>query len=380
MIQAQPLDICTQGLYSSWSYDYPMDSQINLFRYLNQSSHSSSNSSVSPLIGKAKRFYDLDLEEKKKIYFDIINKQYDYKYLLGYIFKKYNVITDYYLIYRWFKKGVKPYTCSERMKLLNKTNNPSKNQKIHEETTKNRILKRLDKYKNLKINENTHQILLGSLLGDGSLSIQKWSPRFTESHCMEQKDYLEWKSNYLERDNIPLYKRRVIYKQNGKRINYPMWHIESKYIPQLFYYHYLFYSNKKKEINWKILQQLEPLGLAVWYMDDGSLYTKRGTNEISIATHCFPKEQLESVKYWIKFRWNIDITIRPSDNTIYIKANSIQKFINLIKPYVPKCMKYKIKINPIKKIYCWWCSKQLFRYDKRYCNTKCEYKYKRYKK
>lgn len=56
--KSQPLDICTQGLYSSYSYDYFMDSQNNLFGYLNQSEHSSSNSSVNPLIDGAKKQYN----------------------------------------------------------------------------------------------------------------------------------------------------------------------------------------------------------------------------------------------------------------------------------------------------------------------------------
>jgi len=56
MIQTiRPLDIHGQGLYSSYSYDYPMDLQKNLFSHSTQSEHSSSDSSVSPLIDGAKK-------------------------------------------------------------------------------------------------------------------------------------------------------------------------------------------------------------------------------------------------------------------------------------------------------------------------------------
>ena len=48
MIEVQPLDICTQDLYSSYAYDYPMDSQETIFRYFNQEGVSSSNSSDYP--------------------------------------------------------------------------------------------------------------------------------------------------------------------------------------------------------------------------------------------------------------------------------------------------------------------------------------------
>jgi len=49
------LDIHGQDLYTSYAYDYPMDLQKNLFSYSNQSEHSSSDSSVSPLIDGAKK-------------------------------------------------------------------------------------------------------------------------------------------------------------------------------------------------------------------------------------------------------------------------------------------------------------------------------------
>lgn len=218
---------------------------------------------------------------------------------------------------------------------------------------KNAILKRIEKYKDLKINEDTHQVILGSLLGDGCLTIGKWSPRFSESHCMEQKEYLKWKINFFLRNKIPLNENQVFYKKNGKRINYPMYSFATSSIPQFHYYHSLFYGNGRKEINWHILQQLESLGLAVWYLDDGHLYKRNGrSNEICISTYSFQKEQLELVKEWFKFRWDVNITVTHSDNIIYIKADSVSKFIDLIKFYVPKCMNYKININVKQKCIC----------------------------
>lgn len=54
------------------------------------------------------------------------------------------------------------------------------------------------------------QVILGSLLGDGSLSSIKLdykdpsgrtkaiNSRFTEKHCIEQLEYLSWKSSILQ--------------------------------------------------------------------------------------------------------------------------------------------------------------------------------------
>jgi len=347
LIEAQPLDIQPSDLYSSYAYDYPMvELQETLFRYstdLEKASNSQKELVVLPLNRGAKKYCELSRKEKKDLYSTmIINKNKPYKFLRDCALQSHNCIIEPYLTYQWFKKGVNPSGASDRMKLLNKTNNPSKNPIIHEKNTKIAILKRIDKYKDLIINEDAHQIFLGSLLGDGCLTIHKWSPRFTESHCMKQKEYLNWKINFFKKDNIPLTTRIVTLRKNGKQIDYPLWNMETKHIPQLLYYHSLFYGNGKKEVNWQILQQLEPLGLAVWYMDDGTNYSRRGHNEISIATQCFTKEQLKLVQEWFKFRWNINITIRPSNNTIYIKQDSVKKFIELVKPHITNCMKYKI--------------------------------------
>ena len=187
MIKTIPLDIHGQGLYSSYDFNYPMDSQENLFRYLDQSNHSS-NSSVSPLVGKAKnRKYSLN---KKCIDCG-------------------NLILNF---------STKCRSCS--MKFHNVWSNSNNSQEIHRENTKKAILKRLYKYENLKINENTHQILLGSLLGDGNLYIRKFSPRYSEAHCMEQKDYSDWKANFFLSNNMKVNKRITKFKKNGSRINY----------------------------------------------------------------------------------------------------------------------------------------------------------------
>ena len=351
LIEVQPLDIQPSDLYSSYAYDYPMvDLQKSLFRYLpetEESTISPKDFAIQPLAQGAKQ---------KNYRRSLNNKCPDCGQLI-------------------LNNSIRCASC--RMIWLNKNNNPMYNKELKEKMQIGAILKRIDKYKDLVIDEDAHQILLGSLLGDGSLTIHKFSPRFSENHCMKQKEYLNWKINYFEKDNIPLTTRIVILKKNGKQINYQLWSMETKYIPQLLYYYSLFYGNGKKEVNWKILQQLEPLGLAVWYCDDGSLYKRNDRyNEVHIATNCFSLEQLELVKTWFKFRWDINITIRPSDNTISIMQDSIKKFINLIKPYIQSCMRYKININPIMDRYCKFCKKKLTkRINQKYCNVNCKYKY-----
>lgn len=82
-------------------------------------------------------------------------------------------------------------------------------------------------------------------------------------------------------------------------------------------------------------------------MDDGNLSWNKGhsTFSIHLYTNSFSmKDDLLLLKL-LKHNFNINATLQKSSNTgyvIYIKADSKEKFINLIKPYICEDMKYKI--------------------------------------
>ena len=56
------------------------------------------------------------------------------------------------------------------------------------------------------IDEDVKQVLLGSLLGDGSLEINKGGKNafYREIHSSKQKDYLLWKNQFLKIFNTKL--------------------------------------------------------------------------------------------------------------------------------------------------------------------------------
>ncbi len=47
--------------------------------------------------------------------------------------------------------------------------------------------------------KEVHQLLLGSMCGDGCIAINKGgvTPNYSEHHSIEQKDYLLWKKSFL---------------------------------------------------------------------------------------------------------------------------------------------------------------------------------------
>ena len=92
-----------------------------------------------------------------------------------------------------------------------------------------------------------------------------------------------------------------------------------------------------------ILYALEDMGLAVWYMDDGSLNKRYHT--IVLCTNSFSTTgQLLAIDYF-KEKYHIDAVLEPRRNqqtVIRINASQSRKFMDLVAPHIPPCMSYKL--------------------------------------
>ena len=118
-------------------------------------------------------------------------------------------------------------------------------------------------------------------------------------------------------------------------------------------YYQLFYKNNNKIITFDILNRLNPMGLAIWFMDDGSLNYYGPSIEIS--THGFSFEENQLISQWFKSNFDIQAKIRKqksrSNDTTHFNyylvmyGNDAQKFINVVQPFILPTMAYKIKIE-----------------------------------
>ena len=194
---------------------------------------------------------------------------------------------------------------------------------------------------NNQINEETEQMLIGSLLGDGGLQIlnKGINANFKEYHSAKQKEYLLWKRKYLNIFNAKIKE----YKVFDKRTNEYYYHILlwTKTHPILTKYFRLLYKKNKKSLNKQVLEKIGPLALAVWYCDDGSFgYINQNGK---IATYLSYEDNVLIVKF-LKEKFNINCTVNKDGNEyhIYFSVKEIKKFLNLIKDYAPECMNYKL--------------------------------------
>lgn len=110
------------------------------------------------------------------------------------------------------------------------------------------------------------------------------------------------------------------------------------------------YKDGKKTYTRKMLNLLCPLGLAIWYMDDGSCYYKREKSgkiksvETVLSTYC-SKEEIEILIEYFKEVWNIEWKIKKNKGkySLRIGKKESMRFFNIIRDEIIPSMMYKIK-------------------------------------
>jgi len=112
----------------------------------------------------------------------------------------------------------------------------------------------------------------------------------------------------------------------------------------LRFYGEKFYINKKKVIPEIIEELITPLSTAIWFMDDGSLKSKRHKTYI-IHTLGFQREELERIQEVLKSKFEIETRLHRQKKKylrLYILSKSAEKFRNIVTPYIIPSLRYKL--------------------------------------
>lgn len=201
------------------------------------------------------------------------------------------------------------------------------------------------------LSKEQKRLLIALLIGDGTISSNYV---FKLSHSIEQKEYLEWKVNLLDRfgiknNGIKEYVSSCGYNY-GKRVLYSQMSLHSTikalrrsiYIP-------------KKTFTRKLLNWLDELGLAIWFMDDGFINIneseqRHGSVQRNIRmSTCVDEQTCNMMINYFKERWDIEFRPFLEKSKLYSLAtrtnNDTDKFIEIVKPYVEQVpsLLYKIR-------------------------------------
>mgnify|MGYP000104767854 CR=1 FL=1 len=216
------------------------------------------------------------------------------------------------------------------------------------------------------------QMILGTLLGDGSMSYSGGkNPRYRVNHSSKQEAYVLVKYSVLQ--HLVRTPPRIYTNHGHGKFSARFETLSSPFLKE---YHDLCYSNGgKKLVTKEWLDRLTPEGIAYWYMDDGGLCA----NLMKISTNSFSVPEQELLVNKLQ-EYGITPSIVPSKGKYHIlvfNSENRDKFVDLIKPYIIPEMLYKIDV-PIVNKDCEVCgtpftSNQI---NKLTCSIECGYEMK----
>ena len=113
----------------------------------------------------------------------------------------------------------------------------------------------------------------------------------------------------------------------------------------------MFYPKGKKIVPKNIKELLRnPLTLAVWYQDDGTLDCRSKYHyNAMFATYCFSFSDCKLLAKALRENFNLDARVckckmrGKTRYRLYIASKSMNNFVGLVEPHIITCFRYKIR-------------------------------------
>jgi uracil-DNA glycosylase family 4 len=181
-----------------------------------------------------------------------------------------------------------------------------------------------------------HDVVCGTLLGDGS--IRSASAMLTMAHSQRQRTYAMFKANLLSELDVRVQELDVAAVAGDER-RYGAVHVRTLAHRALGTLRAEFYKPKKVVPTW-IADELNPRMLAIWFMDDGCTRHRPGRQPLAeIATVGFDDGDLQVL---LRALQRLGLPAKASRRRLYFDVDATQQLSELIAPYVPESMRYKL--------------------------------------
>jgi hypothetical protein len=203
--------------------------------------------------------------------------------------------------------------------------------------------------------QSLRNLVIFMTIGDGYISPKEshHNSALSFEHSKNQLEYALWKVNILNeygiRVSAPYYREHTVRFRTQR-------HEVFSIVRDLMY------KDNKKRISRGLLKHIDPLGLCLWYCDDGSACIvhpkwRKNKNNISgrpdykvsqfrIASHGFLVEDVDDAivvlnrNFGLPWKYGINNKNQP-----FMFLNGIENLENMkriLLPLIPECMKYKI--------------------------------------
>ena len=206
----------------------------------------------------------------------------------------------------------------------------------------------------VSLSDHMIQIILGSLLGDGSLKIHKGyaNARFSFRHSVKAEEYFHWKVDQLQ--GIASDKHVFVQTNDGGFSENDKLRFQSRALPELTEIYELTHKQHHFRIRRKWLNRMSALSLAIWWLDDGSLISN--TRKGVFCTDSFDQDSVKRLAQYLQVEWNIQTHVAPVGRKregrqekywrLWIRSTEeLKKFLRIIMPHVRvEAMLYKVLI------------------------------------
>ncbi|OGL64460.1 hypothetical protein A3B21_05245 [Candidatus Uhrbacteria bacterium RIFCSPLOWO2_01_FULL_47_24] len=189
------------------------------------------------------------------------------------------------------------------------------------------------------LDELQQHVIVGSLLGDGSISATGGGKRFRFEvrHGAKQKEYLDWKYEVLKN----LVRTPPKYQEQNNS-----WRFRTISFPEFTDFRRWFYHGTQKVIPDELENLItHPKVLAVWYMDDGNLRREYGkTYGCMLNSQSFTYDDNKKLSELLRKEYGIAPMLQRNHGKyrLYFGAGSWRKFCAIVTPYIVPSMRYKL--------------------------------------
>ena len=193
------------------------------------------------------------------------------------------------------------------------------------------------------LSDQQRQLVLGGLMGDGSISPQRdhssgpgKKSRFRFGHGPKQDEYARWKASLLA--GVPV---SISPHSNGGLM------VETTPLAELDVLRDAVYVGKKMVFSWDYLKELTPFALAIWYLDDGSFAVRRNDGSAGRSDICVQAMDGGTQSRLVQhlndsFGLSCKLIDRAGKAVIIFDRDGTEALHDLIASYVPPSMEYKL--------------------------------------
>ncbi len=188
-----------------------------------------------------------------------------------------------------------------------------------------------------ELTEFQQAVLVGTLLGDGSIAKHGRHHRLFVKHKIAHRALAEWKREvFVNFTTMPLH-------QFDQRLNghfYPCVQFVTRTDPVFSEWRYRFYEGRRKIVPAHIDSLVTPASIATWLMDDGTA-DRAG---VSFQTHSFEIDEVRRLVEMLQLRFGISANVMRNKGRwiVYVPKASLGRLRSIVEGLVLPEFAYKL--------------------------------------